>query len=172
MKFTDLKSGIVSAGSALVASLCCALPLAIVLLGLGSGAFMMTTMQYRWLFLPIGIAGVSLGYFLYFREKRRCARLACQMSGGRVNLILLMIATVLLIFELALTLAPNLSASLLAKVMAENAMGPMPGEMSSMASHQTMTPPPVQPTALKSPATPPVQVADASSIVLKIDGMS
>lgn len=172
MKFTDLKSGIVSAGSALIAALCCALPLTVVLLGLGSGAFMMTTMQYRWLFLPIGIAGVSLGYFLYFREKRRCARLSCQMAGSRVNFILLMIATLLLIFELALTLAPNLSASLLAKVMTENAMGPMPTDMSAMPSQSAMPSSPVPPAAPKPPAAPPVQVADASSVVLKIDGMS
>ena len=36
MKLTDLTSGLTSVSSALVASLCCAVPLAVVLLGLGS----------------------------------------------------------------------------------------------------------------------------------------
>jgi hypothetical protein len=89
-----------------------------------------------------------------------------------MNLILLMVATLLLAFELVLTFAPSLSASLLAKVMAENTMGAMPGEMSSMAFHQTMTPPPVPPAAPKLQVTMSGQVADVSSVVLKIDGMS
>ena len=118
MKLIDLTSGLTSASSALIASLCCALPLAVVLLGLGSGAFMMTTMQYRWLLLPIGGVGVSIGYGLYVREQRRCGRLACRMAGGRLNLVLLLFATLLLVFELFLTMAPSLSDALLARLMA------------------------------------------------------
>ena len=38
-----------------MSSLCCVLPLAIVLLGLGSGAFMATTMKYTAIFVPIGV---------------------------------------------------------------------------------------------------------------------
>jgi hypothetical protein len=38
----------VAAGlGALLSSLCCLLPLAVIVLGLGSGAFMAVTMQYR-----------------------------------------------------------------------------------------------------------------------------
>ncbi len=118
MKLIDLTSGLTSVSSALVASLCCALPLAVVLLGLGCGAFMMTTMQYRWLFLPIGVVGVSMGYVLYVREKRRCDGLVCRMAGGRLNLVLLLFATLLLVFELFLTMAPGLSDALLARLMA------------------------------------------------------
>lgn len=42
--FSSLASGLVSAWSAFVASLCCLLRLVVILLGLGSGAFMATTM--------------------------------------------------------------------------------------------------------------------------------
>lgn len=113
MRLVDVKSGLVSFGGAFVASLCCLLPLAVVLLGLGSGAFMATTMQYRPLFLPLGILGVGLGYFLYFREKRRCETLGCRMAGSRLNLGLLAIATVMLTIELAFVLFPTALWSLM-----------------------------------------------------------
>ena len=58
----NLKAGLVSFSGAFVASLCCLLPLVVVLFGLGSGAFVMVTMQYRSIFLPIGVMGVAVGY--------------------------------------------------------------------------------------------------------------
>src|SRR5713101_6191280 len=60
---------------ALLSSLCCLLPLTVIVLGLGSGAFMAVTMQYRWLLIPAGIIGLTTGFVLYFRERRRCAAL-------------------------------------------------------------------------------------------------
>lgn len=107
MRLADLRSGLVSFGGAFLASLCCLLPLAVVLLGLGSGAFMMTTMQFRPLFLPLGILGVGAGYYLYFREKRRCEALGCRMAGSRLNLGLLAVATVMLAVELAFVIFPD-----------------------------------------------------------------
>ena len=65
---------------AALSSLCCVLPLAVILLGLGSGAFMPLTMQYRWVLIPAGLLGVATGFSLYARERRRCARLACRMA--------------------------------------------------------------------------------------------
>ncbi len=103
--------------SAIIASLCCLLPLTVVLLGLGSGAFMMVTMQYRPIFLPIGVIGVALGYYLYFREKSRCATLGCALVGKKVNLGLLTLATVMLIAELSLTVFPELISEFLQEAM-------------------------------------------------------
>src|SRR5574342_1376446 len=77
MKFGTFKAGVVSLSAAMVASLCCLLPLIVVLLGLGSGAFMMVTMRYGAIFLPAGVIGVGLGYYFYFREKRRCRGASC-----------------------------------------------------------------------------------------------
>jgi len=108
MKIGDFNSGLVSFGGAFVASLCCLLPLTMVLLGLGSGAFMMTTMQFRPLFLPLGILGVGLGYYLYFRERHRCNALGCQMARSRLNLVLLGVATVMLVIEVAFVLFPDI----------------------------------------------------------------
>jgi len=113
MKLVELKSGLVSFGGAFIASLCCLLPLAVVLLGLGSGAFMVTTMQYRPLLLPLGLLGAGLGYYLYFRERRRCKALGCRMAGSQINLILLAVATVMLAVELIFVAFPDALWSLM-----------------------------------------------------------
>jgi hypothetical protein len=70
------------------------LPLTVIVLGLGSGAFMTVTMQYRWLLIPAGVLGVVTGCVLYVRERRRCAALACRMAGSRITLVLLVVASV------------------------------------------------------------------------------
>lgn len=113
MKLADLKAGAIGTGGAVVASLCCLLPLAVVLLGLGSGAFMAVTLQYRPVLLPLGIAGVSGGFWLYARERKRCAALGCQMAAGRVNLWILTLAAVVLFAEILLALFPEWSSRLL-----------------------------------------------------------
>ncbi len=81
-------------------------------LGLGSGTFIMTTMQYRWVLLPIGVAGVSLGYVFHVCEKRCCARFPCRMAVSRWNFVMLVDVT-LLLFEREHTLAPSLADTLL-----------------------------------------------------------
>jgi hypothetical protein len=88
--------GTVSVLTALGASICCLIPLAVVFLGLGTGAFMATTMKYRPIVFPLGILGLIFGYYLYFREWRRCQRLACQMAGSKINLTLLIVATIIM----------------------------------------------------------------------------
>ena len=90
------------------------LPLAVIVLGLGSGAFMAVTMQYRWLFIPAGVIGVTT---LYVRERRRCDALACRMAGGRITLALLMVAGGVVAASIALDLFPELTSDLLARVM-------------------------------------------------------
>ncbi len=66
-----MRPGAVGAGvtawvGAVLSSLCCLLPLAVIVLGLGSGAFMAVTMRYRWLLIPAGIIGVATGLFPVF----------------------------------------------------------------------------------------------------------
>ncbi len=117
MKFSDLKSGLVGFGGALLSSLCCLLPLAVILLSLGSGAFMVTTMQFRSVLLPIGLLGVGVGYFLYFREKRRCAALACRMGGARINITLLVVASLILAIEVVFALFPQTVWSLMSLML-------------------------------------------------------
>jgi|SRR5919108_2914370 hypothetical protein len=117
MNLGGFKAGAVSFSSAIVASLCCLLPLAVVFLGLGSGAFMMVTMQYQDILLPIGVIGVALGYYLYFREKRRCISLGCAFAGGKFNLALLLCATVIVAGALVLDIFPQLTSNILQGTM-------------------------------------------------------
>ena len=53
MQIEDLKPGLIGVGTSFGASICCVLPMTIVLLGLGSGGFMMVTMQYRMILYPL-----------------------------------------------------------------------------------------------------------------------
>lgn len=117
LELSHLKSGLISFGGALISSLCCLLPFAVIVLGLGTGAFMATTMQYRPLFLPLGILGVGTGYYLYFWEERRCAALACRMLGARTNLVLLIVASLMLAIEVVFTLFPQRVWSLMSLVL-------------------------------------------------------
>src|SRR5437867_12454011 len=92
MRLAALTAGLVAWVGAALASLCCLLPLAVIVLGLGSGAFMATTMQYRWLLVPAGIIGIVTGFVLYVRARRRCDALACRMVGSRIPLGVLILA--------------------------------------------------------------------------------
>ena len=124
--------------SAAISSLCCLLPLAVVALGLGSGAFMAITMRYSHIFIPTGIVGVSLGYYLYFRERRRCAQLVCQMAGSRVNLALLIVSTLILISATTLVAFPSYTNALITSMGGEVAMGSRQAKQSG-ATRQNMT---------------------------------
>ena len=103
-------------GGALLSSLCCLLPLVAIVLGLGSGAFMATTMQYRWLLIPAGLLGVSAGLVLYFRERRRCTTLGCRMAGSGVTLALLIAASAVVVASIVLDRFPDATAEVLARL--------------------------------------------------------
>ena len=117
MHINNLKPAVVSLLGAFAASLCCLLPLAVIVLGLGSGAFMATTMRYQWILLPLGILAVTAGYVWYFRERRRCQGLVCAMAGGRLNLVALGLATVVLLGEVVLVAFPERASQLFGQAM-------------------------------------------------------
>ncbi|GIX48421.1 MAG: hypothetical protein KatS3mg131_2632 [Candidatus Tectimicrobiota bacterium] len=91
------KEGLLGLGAALAASTCCLLPLAVVFLGLGSGAFMMTTMRWRPVLLPLGLLGLAAAYYLHFRERRRCRTQGCAMAGKTFNTVMLALATLIML---------------------------------------------------------------------------
>ena len=118
----SMRPGTVSAGvsawvGALLSSLCCLLPLAVIVLGLGRGAFMAITMRYRWLLIPAGVIGVTTGFVLYFRERRRCAALACRMAGSRITWAFLVVASLVVGTSIVLDRFPEFTSDLLAHVM-------------------------------------------------------
>jgi hypothetical protein len=115
-------AGITAWAGAILSALCCLLPLAVIVLSLGSGAFMSVTMRYRWLLIPLGIIGVATGFLLYVRERRRCAALACRLVGRRVTFALLVVATLVVTRSIVLDRFPELTSDVLARVM--NGDGP------------------------------------------------
>src|SRR3989454_6088332 len=117
MRLAALNAGLVAWVGAALASLCCLLPLAVIVLGLGSGAFMATTMQYRWLLIPAGIIGIVTGFVLYLRERRRCDALACRMAGSRITLALLVLASLVVATTIVLDRFPEFTSDLLAHVV-------------------------------------------------------
>ena len=121
MRLGAVGAGLAAWVGAALSSLCCLLPLAILTLGLGSGAFMAVTMKYRWILIPAGVLGVTAGFILYIRERRRCDAAACRMAGSRVTLGLLVIASLVVTASIALDRFPEFTADLLANVMDRNA---------------------------------------------------
>jgi mercuric ion transport protein len=117
MRLGAVGPGLAAWVGAALSSLCCLLPLAVIVLGLGSGAFMSVTMRYRWLLIPLGIIGVATGFFLYIRERRRCAALACRMAGSRVTFALLVVASLVVATSIVLDRFPELTSDVLARVM-------------------------------------------------------
>ncbi len=120
MRVTTLTAGVVAWVGAALASLCCLLPLTVIVLGLGSGAFMATTMRYRWLLVPAGIIGVTASFILFLRERRRCDALACRMAGSRTTLALLILAGFVVTTTIVLDRFPEFTSDLLARVMSRD----------------------------------------------------
>ena len=109
-------AGLAAWAGAVLSSLCCLLPLAVIVLGLGSGAFMTVTMQYRWILIPAGVLGAGTGFMLYVRERRRCEQLACRMAGRRVTLALLIVASLVVATSIVLDRFPEMTSDLLARL--------------------------------------------------------
>ena len=116
MNLGSFKSSLESVPSAILASLCCLLPLLVIILGLGSGGFMMYTMRYSYIFIPAGVVGVTIGYILFFREKVKCKAMGCRMAGKNVNLALLIIASAMVTIAILLQIFPEFTAFLITGV--------------------------------------------------------
>ena len=56
------------------------------------------------------------GFVLYGRERRRCEALACRMTGSRISLALLILASVVVGSSIVLDRLPEATADLLARV--------------------------------------------------------
>jgi hypothetical protein len=127
MKAGTIGATLAAWGGAVLSSLCCLLPLAVVFLGLGSGAFMTVTMRYRWLLIPAGILGVGTGLVLYGRERRRCTALGCRMAGSRITLATLVLAGLLVASAVVLDVFPEVTSEVLDYVAGGTHSGAGPG---------------------------------------------
>ena len=132
MKLGSLGAGVAAWAGAFLSSLCCLLPLIVIALGLGSGAFMAVIMQYRWILIPTGILGVLAGFALYIRERRRCEALACRMAGGRTTLALLVLASLVVLTAIVLDRFPEATSDLLARLSHASGHGAAGHDMKGM----------------------------------------
>lgn len=132
MKLGSLGAGAAAWTGALLSSLCCLLPLTVIVLGLGSGAFMTVTMQYRWILIPAGILGVLAGFALYFRERRRCEALACRLAGGRTTFVLLVLASLVVVTAIVFDRFPEATSDVLARLSHASAHGAAGHDMKNM----------------------------------------
>ena len=138
MKLNTVGAGMTAWVGALLSSLCCLLPLTVIVLGLGSGAFMAVTMQYRWILIPAGVLGVTTGFVLYVRERRRCQQLACRMAGSRITLALLGVASLMVATSIVLDRFPEMTSDLLARITEGAGGGGAPGhDMKGMDMKET-----------------------------------
>lgn len=132
MRLGSIGAGLAAWVGAVLSSLCCLLPLAIIVLGLGSGAFMAVTMQYRWILIPTGVLGVTAGFVLYIRERRRCEMLGCWMAGSKITLVLLIVASLVVATSVVLDRFPEMTSDLLARSTEGPGHGSAGQDMKSM----------------------------------------
>ena len=137
MKPETIGAGVVAWVGAALSSLCCLLPLAVIALGLGSGAFMAVTMRYRWLLIPAGVVGILGGFVLYIRERRRCDALACRMAGSRITLALLVLASLVVTTSIVLDRFPAVTSDLIARVTDGGGRGAATHEMPHVGEKPT-----------------------------------
>src|SRR5712691_343406 len=81
--------------SAILASICCAGPLLLVAIGVGSGAAFVA--RYHWFFLIGGIAVLIWAWAKYLREKTICDCEHKPMGGRRSAILTLLITTALVV---------------------------------------------------------------------------
>ncbi|MDR7586766.1 MAG: hypothetical protein QN158_14460 [Armatimonadota bacterium] len=77
---------------------------------------MAVTIRYRGALIPAGALAVALGFVLYARERRRCARLRRRMAGARATLALLVAASLVVAGAIALDRFPELTSDLVARL--------------------------------------------------------
>lgn len=107
----------VSILSAIAASSCCLPPL--ILLGLtlagigtaGVAGLSSTLGSLKWYMLPLAVVGLTVSYFLYFREKRKCSRAVCRMANEMLTKTLLTLSTVVVVAFLTWSVYPYVLGS-------------------------------------------------------------
>ncbi len=102
--------------AAVLAASCCLLPLALIAAGVAGAGLMMTMMRYEWLTLPLGVLGLAGAYGLGVRNRQQCTTAGCRFVGERLNLTMLVFATVIVAAALLLRVFPSWTSRLLAQL--------------------------------------------------------
>ena len=94
MNNTAAKSSAILGGGLL--SLCCGVPLALALLGIGGTAFGGLIGAYHWYFTGAGVFAVLLGWFLYYRETQKaCDDGSCEAPSRSTRTLLIIMSFVM-----------------------------------------------------------------------------
>lgn len=104
--------------SAIIVSTCCAGPLLLILLGLGSLGIGAAIGKYHWYFIVAALVLIGFTWQRYFKEKKACSVRGCQMKSKRVTLITLIVASV--VVALFVTLNVRTYAMQTADLVAED----------------------------------------------------
>jgi hypothetical protein len=120
MRLAALIAGLVAWIGAALASLCCHLPLAVIVLGLGAARSWRRRCSTVGCWSRPGIVGIVAGFVLYVRERRRCSALACRMAGSRVTLGLLVVASLVVTTAIVLDRFPEFTLDVFTHVMSGN----------------------------------------------------
>lgn len=103
--------------SAIAASSCCLPPLILLgltLLGIGSAGFAgfsSTLGAMKWYLMPLAFLGLATSFYLYRREKKKCAGAGCKMVSQRFTQVSLTFSTVVVLGFSFWSLYPYISPS-------------------------------------------------------------
>ena len=88
------KAGMLGALSALFASVCCGVPLLLIVLGLGGLGFGSVFGRYHWYFTGIGVVLLAGAWYVFLRERSRIRARGAEMRNARFTTAMLAIATI------------------------------------------------------------------------------
>lgn len=91
--------------SALLASTCCVVPVALALLGLGSLGVGSWIGPYHWYFTAAAVVALGIAWDYFLREKRRAQACACGLTNERATRRSLIVASVIVLFFVALNVS-------------------------------------------------------------------
>lgn len=97
--------------SAVLASSCCVIPLALVMLGLGSLGLGSVLGTYHWYLEGAAVAVLAVAWWVFLREKRRLEGLAAEVKNERLTLTTLSFASLVVVLFLGVNLYAAVQAS-------------------------------------------------------------
>ncbi len=96
----------VSVISMVFTSVCCIGPLLLLALGLGSATLTAGLVKNKWIFMAMGAASLGASYYLYFRERKRCAAEGCTVASIKARKTFMGVATAVVVFFMVFSLYP------------------------------------------------------------------
>lgn len=100
MRRDEVKSLFIGAGSGVVASFCCTLPLILILLGIGGVTTALKVSMYKTYFLALSLFFVALAVVYQLKKNPSCCT-----TGGRTRFVIITLAAYVLAYFILLYVA-------------------------------------------------------------------